>query len=559
MKPTRRANAGVLFQAAAGPSTIGRSLARLNLLELMVLFRTSWILLSLLVFAVGCSKTSTPPAGNTLVYGRGEDANTLDPIHTDIGEAVKVIVNLFDTLVTYDDETVELVPALATKWSHSDDGLTWTFQLRDDVKFHDGTPLDAEAVVFSFERLLNESPDDVQPRPYQPNFRGIERVKAIDAHTVEFQLRSPSAVFLQNLAMFPASIVSPAAVKKYGSGFSSHPVGSGPFQFKAWERGQAITLEAFADHWRGPPGLERVIFVSVSENATRAQQLRRGESQLADDLAPSELATLATLDDMTVQEATGLNVCYLSMQMEKEPLKYRCVREAIGHAIDKHELIRIAYGGQAEAAVNMCPRAMRGHHDGIQDRAFDVAQAKQMLAACAQREGFSLPVKLTLAVMNEPRPYLPQPDVVGSFIKDSLAKIGIEVRVEPRSVNQHFAHVMAGKHELALAGWYTDNNDIDNFLYSLLDPDNISEHGNNLSHYNNPEVHRLLLAGQTELDPEKRLPIYHQAQELIFADAPTIPLVHARFRVAHAARLKGYKLHPTGLVRLRLAYFEEAP
>jgi peptide/nickel transport system substrate-binding protein len=510
-------------------------------------------------FLTGCFSATAPTDSATLVYGRGEDANTLDPIHTDIGESVKVMVNIFDTLITYHDETVELVPSLATKWSHSDDGLTWTFHLRDDVKFHDGTMLDAQAVVFSFERLLTETPEDTKPRPYQPNFRGIQSVTAVDEHTVEFKLKEPSAVFLQNLAMFPASIVSPAGVKLHGKSFGNHPVGSGPFKFANWERNQSITLEAFDDHWRGPPGMERVIFVSVGENATRAQQLRRGESQLADDLSPNELEALAKLPTMTVQEETGLNVCYLSMQVEKGALAHREVRQAIGHAIDKQELVRIAYGGKAEPAVNMVPRAMLGHNDAIQDRAFDVAKAKQMLQEVAEREGFSLPLRMTLAVMTDPRPYLPQPDVVGSFVKDSLAKIGIELQVEARGANQHFAHVMAGKHELALAGWYTDNNDIDNFLYSLLDSDNISEHGNNLSRYNNPEVHRLLLAGQTQLDPDKRMPIYYEAQELIFEDAPTIPLVHAKFRVAHSARLKGYKLHPTGLVRLRLAHFEDAP
>lgn len=524
-----------------------------------------WLLLLVLVVPLGCAArtattSSSATSSPTLIYGRGEDANTLDPIHTDIGEAVKVMVNIYDTLVTYHDETTDLVPGLATEWSHSENGLEWTFTLRDDVKFHDGTPFDAEAVVFSFERLLNDKhPHAYHPaRPYQPSYRIIKQVAAQDPKTVVFTLEKPSAIFLQNMAMFPASIVSPAAVKKYGKAYGDHPVGTGPFQFVSWQKQEQIKLAAYEDHWRGPPGVEKVIFLSVSENATRAQQLKRGESHIADDLSPTELASLAETPGMVVQEQEGLSVAYLSLQVEKEPLNHRDVRVAIWHALDKRALCQLAYGGQAEPIVNLAPPAMWGYDHALQDRTFDIAKAREVLEACAKKEGFSLPVELTLAVMNEPRPYMPQPDQVGSFVKDSLAKIGINVTIEPRAVNQHFAHVMAGRHQLALAGWYSDNNDIDNFLFTLLDQDNISEHGSNLGRYRNPEVHQLLLAGQTELDPEKRLALYTKAQELIFADAPVVPLITAKFRVAHSSKVLGYKLHPTGLVRLRLAHFEDA-
>jgi peptide/nickel transport system substrate-binding protein len=522
-----------------------------------------WLFCFLLAICTTAGCFSTPPAQtDVLVFGRGGDANTLDPIHTDIGESVKVMINIYDTLVTYDDKTTDLVPGVAKAWSHSEDGLTWTFQLRDDVLFHDGTKLDADAVVFSFERLLKDKHPGLfhVPRPYQSAFRAVQSVTAKDPATVVFRLDKPNAVFLQNLAMFPASIVSPTAVKKHGKAFGDHPVGSGPFKFASWQRDQTIKLTAFDDHFRGPPGTKGVIFLRVSDNSTRAQQLRRGESHIADDLSPDELDALASVPGMFVQEQPGLNVFYLSMQMEKDsPLKHLDVRRAIAHAIDKQKLIEIVYGGHANPAVNMCPQLMPGHNNDIVDREFDTAKAKQLLAACAQQEGFSLPLKLTLATLTDPRPYLPQPKLAASFIKDSLAEIGIRIETQPRDVNQHFTYVMAGKHDLALAGWQTDNNDLDNFLFQLLHSDNISEHGNNLSRYRNPEVDRLLSAGQTELDREKRLKLYEQAQALIFADAPTVPLAHGRLRVAQSDKVHGYILHPTGLVRLRLAHFGDSP
>jgi peptide/nickel transport system substrate-binding protein len=199
---------------------------------------------------------------------------------------------------------------------------------------------------------------------------------------------------------------------------------------------------------------------------------------------------------------------------------------------------------------------MWGHHDELVDRPFDVERATELMQQAQREAGIELPLRLTLSVMSQSRPYMQDPLKVASFVKDSLAKIGIEVTIDPKPVNQHFDHLMSGGHQLGLAGWTSDNVDPDNFLYSLLDTDNISEHGNNLSRYRNERVHEWLLAGQCELDESKRLGIYRQVQEQIFADAPVIPLVHTAVRVAQRDVLKGYKLHPSSLVRLRSARIE---
>lgn len=523
-------------------------------------------LLSLALVALGCrndatSKSSSTASTSTLIYGRSGDANTLDPINTDIGEAVKVIINLYDTLVTYHDETMERAPGLATHWEHSDDGLTWTFHLRDGVKFHDGTPCDAEAVVFSFDRLIQEKHPHVydEARPYRSSFTMIRDVVAVDARTVEFRLRQPSAVFLNNLAMFPASIVSPAAVKAKGKQFATSPVGSGPFKFERWKPDQQLVLAANPDHWRGRPKVDRVVFVPISDSTSRVQQLKQGTIHLAEDLPPAELDALAGSPGIVVQEQEGMNTGYLTMQMEKPPLNILKVRLAIAHAIDKRGLCTLIYANHARPAVNLVPPTMWGHHDDLVDHAFDPDRAKQLLREAADEAGFALPVRLKLAVMSQPRPYMQQPLPTASFIKDALGQIGIEATVEPRPINQHFPHMTAGNHELGLAGWYTDNNDPDNFLYSLLDSDNIADNGNNLSRYRSDAVHQLLLAGQRELDEPKRRTIYREAQEIIFADCPVVPLVHSQIRVAHRSTLKGYKLHPSLLPRLRHAWIEAAP
>lgn len=509
----------------------------------------------------GCTGGNLPSGDDTqtLIYSRGTDADTLDPLDTSLGETVAVLVNVYDTLVTYDDKTLDLVPSLAERWESSEDGRTWTFHLREGVQFHDGTPLDAEAVVFNFRRLLEDDFPHAYgaKRPYLPNFEMIESVEAVGPREVRFSLRAPSAVFLNNLAMFPASIVSPTAVKLYKQDIGIHPVGTGPFRLDSWERDQRLILRAFDDHWRGRPKLERIVFIPVAENAIRAQQLKRREAHITDNLPPAEMDALEKTEGIRVQSQQGLNVGYLTFQMEKPPLDQPKVRQAIWHAIDKQRLIDVAYSGHGQTAVSLVPPAMWGHNDNLQDRAYDPELARRMLQEAASEFGFSLPLKLNLYFMKQPRPYMQQPRQIAVFLRDALQPVGIELSLVPNDYRQHFQRLSAGEHDLGLAGWTTDNADPDNFLFSLLDKTNINnDGGNNLSRYDSEEVHQLLTQAQSELDRTRREQLYLEAQQKIFDDAPVVPLVHTDVRIGERENVRGYYLHPSSLVRLRSTYLE---
>ncbi|QDU95220.1 ABC transporter substrate-binding protein [Lignipirellula cremea] len=517
-----------------------------------------WIFLLLLAPVLGCQCNTSPAV---LTYGRSADADTLDPINTDHGESVKVMVNLYDTLLTYADDSMELVPSLATDLGQmSDDGLTWTFSLRKGVLFHDGEPFNSDAVKFSFDRLIQEQHPGVynEARPYRTAYSEIiESVEAPAPDQVVFHLKKPSAIFQRNLAMFAASIVSPKSVLAKNEDFAIQPVGTGPFQLERWERGRRIVLQAFDKHWRGAPAAERVVFLPVTEPATRVQQIERGIIHIADNLPPTTLDNLVENPQIAAQSQPGTNVGYLSMQIEKPGLSNLKVRQAIALAIDKAELVRTAYGGYSETAATMLPRSMAyWHNDQIEDRKLDIEGAKKLMQEAADADGFALPLKLTLATMGGARPYMQQPLEVASFIKDALAPIGIEVEIVTRAVSEHFDYLMAGKHELALAGWSSDNNDPDNFLYMLFDQDNIGPSGNNLSRYRNQELHDLLIAAQSELDRDKRREMYLQAQQMIFDDVPALPLVNTAVRIALRDSVRDYQLHPSAQVWLRKAHLE---
>ncbi|KPC98772.1 Oligopeptide transport ATP-binding protein OppF [Geobacillus sp. BCO2] len=241
----------------------------------------------------GGDKSSTQ---DTLVYGRGGDSVSLDPATVTDGESLKVTKNIFDTLLDYNDNDTSIKPALATEWTISNDGLTYTFKLRQGVKFHDGTEFNADAVVFNFERWANGNADKF---PYYGSMFGgykqddshvIKEVKALDKYTVQFVLKRPQAPFLKNLAMTPFAIASPEAVKKYGDKFGEHPVGTGPFVFKEWKRNERIVLEKNKDYWeKGYPKLNQLIFVSIPDNSARLNALLKGEIDIMEDLNPTDL------------------------------------------------------------------------------------------------------------------------------------------------------------------------------------------------------------------------------------------------------------------------------
>lgn len=507
----------------------------------------------------GCGGGASSP-GDTLIYGRGGDSNALDPIHTDIGESVKVIVNVFETLVTYDRDSLDLVPGLAESWETSEDGRQWTFHLRPGVLFHDDTPLNAEAVVFTFQRILDADHPHAYSNviPYYGSYAQIERVEAVDDLTVRFTLEKPQATFLSNIAMFPASIVSPTAVKKFGADFTRNPVGTGPFRFVSWKPQQELVLERFDAFWGEPAGVRRVIFLPSQESSIRVTQLVRGEIHIADNLPPAEIDNLKAVDGVVVQSVPGMNVAYLAMQTEKPPLNSTQVRQAICHAVDRNRLIEIAYAGHATKATSMVPPTLWGHSDQVPEQTFDPQRARQLLKEAAEKEGLTLPLKLELFVMDQPRPYMQQPRQTAIFIKDALEKVGFEVEIVTNDIGQHFQRMSRGEHQLGLTGWSADIADPDNFLHALLHSANINDKGgNNYCRYRNAEVDRLLVEAQLELDQDRRAELYAQAQQQIHEDAPALPLVNVPVRVAHRDFVQGYKLHPSALVRLRSARLAE--
>src|SRR5690606_10261885 len=273
----------------------------------------------------------------------------LDPINVTDGESIRVTHNVFETLLEY-DQNLELQPKLATEYESSEDGLTWTFQLREGVKFHDGTDFNADAVVFNFERWMDpENPYHQGDFAYYPflygGFKGdenhlIEYVKANGDYELEIKLKRKTAPFLSYLAISMFGIASPAAIEEYGETLNENPVGTGPFKFESWNRNDTITLAKNEDYWmESKPHLDKVIYRVIPENSARLNALQTGEIDVLDGMNAGDTTVVEDAEGFELLKRPSFNIGYMAFNMEKEPFDDPLVRQAINMAIDKEEIV----------------------------------------------------------------------------------------------------------------------------------------------------------------------------------------------------------------------------
>jgi len=492
-----------------------------------------------------------------LVFGRGGDSTSLDPATTTEGEAFKVTVNIFETLINFGEQDTELQPGLATEWENSDDGLVYTFKLREGVKFHDGTDFNAEAVVYNFNRWKEGNKDvtgDDTPYPYYASQFGdnIVKVEATGEYEVTFTLQRPQAPFLKNLAMPPFAIASPAALQKYGDKFNENPVGTGPFKFVEWRRNDRIVIEKFADYWDPKyPILDRVTFVSIPDNSARLNALLAGDVDLIDGINYSDVPTIEADSDLKIFSRPSMNVGYVGLTVTRGPMQDKRVRQALNHAVNKEEIIQAFYEGYAIPAKNPMPPVISGYNDNIVDYEFDLEKAKQLLTEAGYPDGF----EMELWAMPVPRPYMPDGQKVAEAIKANFEKIGVKAKIVSMEWGTYLERTAAGDADAFMLGWTGDNGDPDNFLYVLLDKDNIGT--NNYTYYSNDELHEILIEAQSTPDEDKRAELYKRAQEIIKEDAPWIPLVHSQPLLAGRKDIVNFLPHPTGSDLLHKVDFQK--
>lgn len=497
-----------------------------------------------------CAPKAAESTSGTLIYGRGKDAVTLDPARIEDGESAKVTVNLFDTLVRFARDSVAIEPGLAESWTVSEDRLTYVFQLRDGVRFHDGDPLDAEAAAYSLRRLaFEDAPGAPASRPYSYMMESVESIEATGERELTIRLAEPSAPFLRSLAMFCCGIVSPRAVEAAGPAFGEHPVGTGPYRFRSWSRSVAITLDAWEDHWEAAPTIPRVIFRPIPENSVRVDSLIRGDIHILDGIGAAEIPRLRD-SGVTLLSRPGMNVGYCGFSCQKAPFDDVRVRLAAAHAVNRAAICEYLFEGIARPAQGVLPPMLPGYDPERRAPDYNPDRARELLAEAGYPEGFATEIY----TYTNPRPYNPIGSRLAEAIQGDLRAVGIEAAIVRMEWGAYLETVRHNEPPMFLLGWIGDNGDPDNFLYPLLVADQ------NHARYRNDAFRALLIEARREADEPRRALLYREAEDRAVADSPWIFLNHCDQILAARSVVTGLEPHPTGLSRLdRVSFGETGP
>lgn len=488
-----------------------------------------------------------PKSGGVLVFGRGGDSVGLDPARETDGESFYGSTQIFDNLVEFKNGTTEVQPALAKSWDISDDGLTFTFHLVENATFHDGTPFNADAAVFSLMRQLDENHPyyDLGPWKYW-GYMGmtdiIEDIVAVDEYTVRFELKKREAPFLANLAMDFAAMVSPTAVAKYGEDFKSNPVGTGPFKFVSWKKDDNIVLERNENYWRRPAYLDRLILKVIPDATARYLALQKGEIDVMDFPSPEDIEDMKADPEIKVIQQAGLNVGYLAMNTQKEPFDDKRVRQAFNYAINKDEIITAVFGSAGTPAKNPLPPTMWSYNDEIEAYPYNPEKAKELLAEAGYEDGFST----TLWAMPVARPYFPDGRKVAEIMQAQLKEVGVEAEIVSYDWGTYLDKTDSGEHDTALLGWTGDNGDPDNFLFVLLSKAAAEVPAGNIAFWKDDEFNDLIVEAKETFDRDRRTELYEEAQEVFHEEAPWVPVAHSVVSEPMQPYVMNFKLSPVG-------------
>ncbi len=504
----------------------------------------------LLPVAAGAARADDIKQGGSMVVTYKDDVSTLDPAIGYDWQNWSMIKSLFDGLMDYAPGTTDLVPDLAESYEVAPDGLSYTFKLRQGVKFHNGRELTADDVKWSIERAVR--PETQSPgQGFFTMIAGFEDVTAgkakelsgievVDPHTVRFTLSRPDATFLHVMALNFGFAVPKEEVEKYGQDFGKHPVGTGAYKMTEWTLGQRVVYERNPDYYKpGVPKLDKITFEIGQEPLVALLRLERGEVDiLGDGIPPAKF--LEVMNDPSLKQNVikggQLHTGYVAMNVKLKPFDDKLVRQAVNHAINKDRIIRII-NGRAVPANQPLPPAMPGYAKDYQGYAYDPAKAKALLAQAGLANGFDTEL---YAMNTDPNPRIAQ------AIQQDLAEVGI--RAELKTLAQANVIAAGGDEKEAPMiwsggmAWIADFPDPSDFYGPILGCAGAVPGGWNWSWYCNQELDQQAAAADAITDPAKtdqRLEAWREIFLKIMDDAPWAPVFHELRFTMKADRLGG--------------------
>ncbi|WP_324670330.1 glutathione ABC transporter substrate-binding protein [Geochorda subterranea] len=453
-------------------------------------------------------------AGPVLRVGMGVDCRTLDPTQTTILVDFECMKPVLETLVIRDPVTREVVPHLATGWSVSEDGRTWRFYLRQGVRFHDGTPFNAEAVKFNIDRFL----DPATGTQFISLLDMVEEVTVVNEYTVDITTKFPFAPLLVHLAYPATAISSPAQVRAMGANYGRHPVGTGPYKFAGQESGRYVYHVANPDYWGGPPKLAGIRFIPIVDPATRVAALEAGNIDIAVRIPYHEVERLRRVPGIRLIETQSSRIQYVGINVTRKPLDDVRVRRALNHAVDKQAIVQAILLGNGAVVDSVVGPGAFGYAPVMQYE-YDPRKARQLLAEAGYPNGFEVDFYIS------PGRYTSDGEIAQA-VANYLEQIGLRVNLRRLEWSTYLGLLnkpaAQSEHDLFLLGWGWASGDAHQGLTALF----LSGEASNRGYYSNPKVDALLRRQAETVDPAERAAVIKQAMEIIMGDAPWIFLVN---------------------------------
>ena len=500
----------------------------------------------------GCISSLTGGGGGgSLVYARGDHPENYDPQQTTSGEVAKVTNQIFDQLIQFQPGSggaLEDGLAKSDGWSLS--GTTATVELKEDVTFHDGSDFTAADVKATIRRFTDENYEYYLGAENASGYAGftfgnwVDQIDASSEYTVEFTLTQKYAPFLRNLAMFAAAILSQDQITGLDvqTELGTDPVGTGPFSFEELDNSnQRVRLTANDDYHGDGPNVGEVVFKTIGQNSSRAQDVVNGDSHITDNLGAESSTTIEEADTAQVKSKPGINTGYMAFNMaRKEAFRDRRVRRAVSLAVDTEAIVNTIYQGFAVQSSQPLPEGVMGRNPDLDPYPTDKDEAQSLL-----EEADATGLEFELATFSNPRGYNPSPIETANQFKSDLEEIGMTVNINQFSTfSSYLEYTDAGNHDACFLGWYTDNADPDNFLYVLLDPkvemdavpdgqDWVSRDTDGYSVLNaaswaNTDYMQLVRDAQSTYDEAARKENYREASKIAHDEAPWVFIDYAK-------------------------------
>ncbi len=486
--------------------------------------------------------------GGTLVFAAESMGDTLETgLWAGFG-AIHVSDNIGEGLVRSNFVDGEPEPALASSWDISEDGLTYTFTIREGVTFHDGTPVDAAAVVRSLTRMSNEEDASYLPGLYMEPSHGStnwQSIEAIGDMTVELMLNQPDATQLHKLSRPSAYIISPAALDEYGTDIGSNWVGAGPFRLERFVPGQEAVLVAFEDYWDGRPYLDRLVIRGYPDEASILAALQAGEAHLTMYAPFLSVSRLQADPNINVEVGPALVNTFVGASANQEPTDNLSVRQAVNYAINREVIAAVGLNGLVEPPASiLCSTDLGYDASGQAISSYDPERAQTLLA----ESGYDLPLPVTLSYENNR--FWPQ---LAELIQVDLEAVGFDVTLEPLDAGTFWGKAADGTLQLSLnqrSIFLPDPNDRAVILHSVVSA------GGQTWHQLLPvaeEMDALLDQGLLEQDPEVRRGIYADVQALALDAMPYSYLGCLTPPVFTAGNVRGVPVAAAAAGRVSLA------